>query len=187
MSTYVINLPHRTDRREAFSVPASWPFGTPQFVDGVVAETPEIGCALAHLQVLETALTSPDEWVAVLEDDVCWAEGAEGWLADWPVPNDADVVLLGGEPHWTPTPVGYRIARVGDTARTHAYVLRPHVIPSFLAAGDELHKHRWHFDSAWAPVLNRLKTYMAWPQIAGQSAGLSDMTGLVEPARLWEA
>ena len=109
---YVINLPRRKERWEAFcqKIPADWPFRYPErytAVDGGLATPPDWwkdgggawGCYKAHLRILEDALSNEINSVLILEDDaVCVERFAEKVQAFWKhLPEDWEMVYLGGQ------------------------------------------------------------------------------------------
>lgn len=71
------------------------PHVTPLFAEFGAKST--IGCALSHLKVWKTFLSTSDEWAIVMEDDVILVDDFETHFADLQshVPTDADVVYLG--------------------------------------------------------------------------------------------
>jgi len=109
---YVINLPRRQERMDAFlqKIPADWPFRTPEryiAIDGGLATPPDWwkdgggawGCYKAHLRILEDCLSNEIQSVLILEDDAVCVEGfAEKVQAFWQhLPEDWEMVYLGGQ------------------------------------------------------------------------------------------
>jgi len=109
---YVINLPRRTERWEAFSerLPADWPFRIPEryaAIDGGLATPPDWwkegggawGCYKAHLRILEDCLSNEINSVLILEDDAVCVEGFAEKVQDfWKhLPEDWEMVYLGGQ------------------------------------------------------------------------------------------
>ena len=109
---YVINLPRRAERWEAFvqRLPADWPFRQPEryaAIDGGLATPPDWwkegngawGCYKAHLRILEDCLSNEINSVLILEDDAVCVEGfAEKVRHFWDhLPEDWEMVYLGGQ------------------------------------------------------------------------------------------
>jgi GR25 family glycosyltransferase involved in LPS biosynthesis len=117
---YVINLPRRKERLDAFfqRIPSGFPFRQPEryaAVDGGLASPPDWwkggngawGCYKAHLRILEDSLNNEINSVLILEDDAVCIEGfAEKVQTFWHyLPNDWEMV------YWRTTYSGkYRLA-----------------------------------------------------------------------------
>ena len=109
---YVINLPRRAERWEAFikKIPADWPFRHPEqyaAIDGGLASPPDWwnggggawGCYKAHLRILEDCLSHEINSVLILEDDAVFVEGfSEKVQKFWKhLPEDWEMIYLGGQ------------------------------------------------------------------------------------------
>ena len=109
---YVINLPRRKERLEAFfqKIPADWPFRYPErysAIDGGLATPPDWwkdgggawGCYKAHLRILEDCLSNEIESVLILEDDAVCIDGFTEKVQEfWKhLPDDWEMVYLGGQ------------------------------------------------------------------------------------------
>ena len=109
---YVINLPRRKERLEAFfqKIPADWPFRFPEqysAVDGGLASHPDWwnggggawGCYKAHLRILEDCLSNEIHSVLILEDDAICIEGFTEKVQEFwrHLPEDWEMIYLGGQ------------------------------------------------------------------------------------------
>ena len=78
---YVINLPHRVDRRESvIKTLNDLEITGYEFVDGTVIEDPEykkLGCTASYLEIFKNVLSSDLENIIVIEDDVKLMNGVD--------------------------------------------------------------------------------------------------------------
>jgi len=109
---YVINLPRRDKRWEAFckGIPKDFPFRMPEryaAVDGGLATPPDWwnggngawGCYKAHLRILEDCLSNEINSVLIFEDDAVFVEGFTEKVREFwnHLPEDWEMVYLGGQ------------------------------------------------------------------------------------------
>jgi GR25 family glycosyltransferase involved in LPS biosynthesis len=132
------------------------------------------GCKASHVTLWQQAV-SAGRTLAVMEDDVCLlprlTERLEGLLAE--IPDDWDVLFLGGHPVGQPRWTGTTCARVPAVMWTHAYLARPEALAYSLDAIAELDAP---LDYAWAGRMAPLRVYRAWPWLVGQEDGWSDVS-----------
>ncbi len=78
---YVINLPHRVDRRESvIKTLNDLEITGYEFVDGTIIENPEykkLGCTASYLEIFKNVLSSDLENIIVIEDDVKLMNGVD--------------------------------------------------------------------------------------------------------------
>ncbi len=102
---YVINLPHRVDRRESIiKTLDELEITGYEFIDGIIIENPEyrkLGCTASYLEIFKNFLNSDLENIIVIEDDVKLMNGVtkthlDSIFNDWyNTTNNYDVVALG--------------------------------------------------------------------------------------------
>jgi len=198
---YVINLPRRTERWEAFSqkLPADWPFRLPEryaAIDGGLASPPDWwkdgggawGCYKAHLRILEDCLSNEINSVLILEDDAVCVEGfTEKVQAFWQhLPDDWEMVYLGGqhiqENLGLPRKINEWVYHPYNINRCHCYGLRGRRMLEMA------YKHLnnffdWkvphHVDHYLGELHKRIKTGLYVPKewLVAQSEGKSDICG----------
>lgn len=191
----IISLPERTDRREALQarLPVPWPFPDPVFVDGVRAPRPPwflssdgaYGCQQSHLRVLASAWRRGVPTTLVLEDDALFERGfTERWEKFEPtVPENAAMVMLGGQHVEQPKFLGENLVRCRNTRRTHAYLITLKAIPLLMRTWAT---SRRHIDHALAGFQQDAYVYAPRRFLIGQAAGHSDISGQDNPQdRFW--
>lgn len=114
MKTYIVNLPHRTDRLEkvlSYNLPSPETVEAVYYsklsedkksfwLDKIVTEENFIdsdgamGCFASHYTIWNYVSKNDDEYALVVEDDVNFKGGIEGVLKE--LPEDFDIVFLGG-------------------------------------------------------------------------------------------
>lgn len=172
---WVINLPHRTDRLEAFH--QRW--GPVQVMYGYTAKPPQYGCLQAH----RTLWTVLERDALVLEDD---AMPVRELRIPTP-PSDWDLLYLGGQHVRPPQRISEDLVRCVATQRTHAYVIRHASISRLLPVVSGLSPST-HISHALAGAMldGAISAYAVTPWQVGQDAGYSDIAGGVLPAKTWD-
>lgn len=190
----IISLAHRQDRRQAFRLPADWPWPQPTWfraIDGRGLPLPAAwgkdgpgayGCALSHIAVLEQAMTDQVHSLLVLEDDAvfCSDFGDRVHELGQQVPDDWAMLMLGGQ-HLYGVP-NRPVVRCKDTQRTHAYAVRG---PAIELLAKAFRAHEGHVDGALPAFQSQVPTYAPCPFLVGQAAGGSDVDGLISAERFW--
>ena len=206
---YVINLPRRKERWEAFcqKVPADWPFRKPEryiAIDGGLASPPDWwkdgggawGCYKAHLRILEDCLSNEINSVLILEDDaVCVDSFAEKVKSFWKhLPEDWEMVYLGGqhiqENIGLPRKINDWVYHPFNVNRCHCYGLRGRRML------ERAYKHLnnfvdWkvphHVDHYLGELHKQMKTGLYVPKewLVAQSEGKSDICGADLELRLF--
>lgn len=196
---YLLNLARRPDRLTEATrqlTAAGIQFERFEGVDGAALPLPATetkgagayGCRLSHVGMMQDAIVNKLDCVAVFEDDVVLADPAtfqlrlNELLAQ--LPDDWDMLYLGGQHRKTPTPVRDGIVRCTDCHRTHSYIVRGHAIRRLYQIWSSETGHVDH-------ILNRtgafreLKAYACDPWLTGQGESKSDINGRVNKERWW--
>lgn len=185
--TRIITLPERGDRLARFENRrqiSDWPFPIPDISSGVREQAPPWwqasdgawGCRQAHLGLLHQQWARGIGATLILEDDAIWTPAlAERWhIMAASVPEDWDMVMLGGEHIATPTMVASHVVRCHNTRRTHAYLIRLKAIPLLIRTWQQA---RRHIDHSSRDFQQQARVYATDPFLIGQDAGLSDISG----------
>jgi len=206
---YVINLPRRAERWEAFvkNLPADWPFRAPErfaAIDGGLASPPDWwkdgggawGCYKAHLRILEDCLSNEIPSVLILEDDAVCVDGfAEKVQTFWQhLPEDWEMVYLGGqhiqENQGLPHRVNEWVYQPFNINRCHCYGFRGRRMLE--RAYKHLHNFAdWkvphHVDHYLGELHKQLTTGLYVPKewLVAQSEGKSDICGADLELRLF--
>lgn len=146
---------------------------------GTQGVTPWDGCLAGHRQIWQQL----DGDTLVLEDDAILVPGWQQVLAGLTVPEDWDLLYLGGQHFARPEQIAPGLLRCTKTTRTHAYVVRAQSVPRLLAATDR--PDHVSNSLAAAQQSGMLVAYAVYPWLAGQAAGFSTITGRQEPERWW--
>lgn len=175
MKIVVLTLPDRPERLDAY-LRRNGCLGTVHY--GMRGQTAWDGCLAGHHAIWQQAT----EDTLVLEDDVLLVDD---WQQRIPTPPaDWDLLYLGGQHVRRPMPVAPGLVRCVATFRTHAYLLRHTSVPRLLqhTSGAD------HLDAQLVQAQRRrqFKAYAVTPWLAGQAAGLSAISGRVEPERWWQ-
>lgn len=200
----LISLPERMDRRAALEKnlrEINWTWPWPEWFqavdarrlplpDGWTAGAGAWGCMESHRRVLELAIVDGVERLLVLEDDVQFApnfmERANSVLAAIPV--DWDAVFFGGqyvargihgfgaEPH------AAGVVKAWGVERTHCYAVSGRFMRALFSKWSGSHGH---CDHVFGPAQHGWKVFAASPFIAGQSGGVSDITGGEKRPEYW--
>jgi len=195
--TYLINLKRRPDRlkaalgelRRAGIAPVVF-----EAIDGTALPLPQgwnagagaYGCLESHKRILEQAIVDGLDIVAVFEDDVTCTDNYQDKLASVfrQLPQDWDMLYVGGQHRKTPTPVREGIVRCTDCHRTHGYIVRGHAIKRLYQIWSSNQGHADHI--LGRGYFHELKAYAADPWLCGQGASMSDINGRESGERWWD-
>lgn len=152
-------------------------------IDGEVTIVPErlshlrpasYACALSHLAAVKRAQEIGSPTVLIFEDDCLFDPE---FVDTFPifmsqVPDDWDMLFLGGYHFEPPLPVSRNIVRAVMTLTTHAYVLRQSIYSAFI----ELNENPpGSVDRNNTILQQKFNCYCCEPNIVGQLAGYSDL------------
>lgn len=195
---YYINLDRRPDRngfiQQEFNRMGCNPYKIHRIAGHDFRHAPQLGCALSHIQALETFMDHPDPIAIICEDDFTTQEHIttfEKILHDlsrldpqWSVLQLSSVHYSCGEP------LHDNIYRVQKADTTTGYVVNkksaPVLIHVFKWAAKNLYQHQgrtlvgnpFAIDIAWQKVQPRMNWYILDPCIAQQNPALgSDIDG----------
>lgn len=198
----IISLKRRPDRRRRLEklVKQNWPFKDPIFFDALdggsgLIPTPHTfvsgggayGCKLSWCRVLEDAMTDNINSLLVLEDDAVWRPTFEedSTLFFEHLPEDWQVVFLGGQNMSSPQKVSPGVGRTKNTQRTHAIGFRSGGIRfayGVMAASDR------HIDHRFGPAAGRHgRCYQPLNFLIGQDSTQSDISGRKDHSRFWSS
>jgi hypothetical protein len=194
----VLSLARRPDRLRAFTkrLPYDWPYRLPRYVpaiDGTTLSLPAswatagagaYGCALTHTGELRKAHRDGVEALLVLEDDVVFAPYFGTSVVEFvaELPDDAELVMLGGQHFVRPLKVSANVVRCIDTHRTHGYLIKRSAMPLVAEIWESTADH---IDRSARRVQAFVPTYAPEPFLIGQAAGRSDIDGTDHPERFW--
>jgi hypothetical protein len=186
--TVCINLDRRPDRWrrvcERFEQSGIGPVERFAAVDGERVAVPDAweglegvyGCLRSHVEVVAAARADRLESLLVLEDDVEFAEdvGPRFARALAQVPDDWNILYLGGIHRAPPTPIGDSVARISRTLSTFAYAIRARAFDPFLEIGGALPEG---IDLQLIRLQARRPCYCVFPHVAWVEVDHSDIQG----------
>ncbi len=199
----IINLKRRNDRLDrllSHLQDIQWPLPAPVVFEAVDASKVPVppgwhagggawGCMQSHRQVLERAMMDGVNSLLVLEDDVYFVEGFREKLKAFMagVPDDWEQLMLGGQyvdrdGKHSRKVVAPGIERVEVCERTHCYAVRGQFMRDLYA--------KWcassgHCDHVMGPFQRGRRVYAPTEFLAGQAAGVSDISGGTNCDTLW--
>lgn len=204
MKAHVINLPHRTDRRDAMEEQCRRLGIEPIFFEatnGKVAFPDEprklmrghFGCLDSHKRLLESLYDPKGMSIErdgveivhlILEDDAVladdWLEHAYiGSMEKRGLPSNFDILFLGGnitqmENAIEPFNDNFNVAR--NVLCTHAYKIKNHSIPRLL---EVLNSRMWKVDILFTEFQKVANCYITKQCLAWQAVSHSDITDQV--------
>jgi glycosyl transferase, family 25 len=183
-----INLDRRPDRwrrvRARFELHGIGPVERFAAVDGARVAVPDVwrgregvyGCLRSHMEVVAAARADGVGDLLIFEDDVEFAPDLisrfERAMAQ--LPDDWDILYLGGIHAEPPRPVGDSLARVSSTRSTFAYAMRARAFEAF----QEIDASRpVPVDDQIAWQQRRLACYCIFPHAAWVEPDHSDIQG----------
>lgn len=133
----------------------------------------EHGLILTHINILKEAIDKGYSNILIFEDDVEFINDFEN-IDDYisKVPEDWDIIYLGGNHIRGPRKVNDRISRVTKTYTTHAMLINS---KSFQRLINELSKFNAQLDVIYTNL--NLRLYTCMPSIATQRVSFSDIQG----------
>lgn len=185
MKTYIINLPHRTDRIQEMRL---WNTLTGPNESEIFSATDgsqfkfeknrrmrgHLGCWDSHRRLMEKIKDEGNGMTLVLEDDCDfvkeYVEQFETYFNE--LPEDWDLLYLGGVNQDTPESYSENLDYAKNVLQTHAYIIRDKFVPVML---ETLTNHRWKVDIVFSEAIKRGKCFICNPVIAVQRASQSDI------------
>ena len=183
--TYCINLARRHDRRahaeEQFSRVGLDGVRFFQAFDAARLDLAhatrnrgEVGCYLSHLALLKQARARGLRSLALVEDDVVFGAGFRPGYQRFidHLPDDWDVLYLGGWHVDPPVPVNACVTRLVKTYGTTLVIYRAGALDALLERADDL---RDQIDVYYQQAMGALRFYCPRRSIVWQAEGWSDI------------
>ena len=93
---YLISLPKDVQRRSILNIKPDYTYAVDgsKIINTTKLTSGELGCYLSHVHMLKKALTSPNRYVLVLEDDIgeIPIDSLDSWIQG--APSDFDLLFL---------------------------------------------------------------------------------------------
>lgn len=145
-------------------------------------ESPGVyGCALSHRLVLRDARLRGVESVICLEDDVVMHPEFVPLVEALGIPDDWGILYFGCTHLERPVIISPGVVRVARCFASHAFAVRrawlPRVIAAFAGAAGAPRGAVRPCDVALTKLAGEVPTYAAFPNLAWQSDGFSDLQG----------
>ncbi len=142
----------------------------------------DYACTCSHLTAVKKALELGSPAVLILEDDCLFDPH---FVKKFPlfmdqVPDDWDMLFLGGYHFEPPLPVSRNIVKAMMTLTTHAYAVRQSIYHEFI----ELNENPPAIVDRNNTILQKkFNCYCCEPNLVGQLAGYSDLMGKEMPEK----
>lgn len=158
------------------------------------------GCLRTHLAIWEQFLESSYDMQFVFENDVVFREDFDEkfYLARKELPSDWDILYIGGQVLGDdsvltrPKKIKKYLYRVYNINRTHAYVINrtPNILKVYelIRSSHDRRTENFigeHIDTLLGACLKDINAFIILPQLAGQKAGVSSITGKQVSERWW--
>jgi hypothetical protein len=202
-----INLKRRPDRWVSLQDDlrrGGWCFAPPQRFEAICGDVTghpawfragngAWGCLISHARVFEEAMHDESEAVCILEDDAVLAGNFRVLAPQFieAVPEDWDIIYLGGQHLKDPEPVNGLVYRGLNINRTHAHIYRKgaiaRVYQHIMHAPDYVAHGAWHIDHQLGLLHERreLNVYTPVKWLVGQRTGSSDVSGRWNKTYFW--
>ena len=134
------------------------------------------GCLLSHYFLIERSMLMGLKAVFIMEDDVELHPDFNSLMSECleQLPDDWEMLMLGGS-HWAkPVAVNERISRVSHTLTSHAYILRAELFEELMK---QLISFTQPVDGIFTEIQKRHAVYVTNPPLAWQRGGWSDIEG----------
>lgn len=191
MKAHIINLPHRTDRREAMIEQCQRLGIEPVFFEATNGKEAfpdeprdlmkgHFGCLDSHKRLL-SSIHGTAEAHFILEDDAVLHNEILGvhLAAAMSMPEDLDLLFFGGNTFQIENAVSdydYYFNRAHNVLCTHAYIIRDSSIPKLL---EILNSRMWKVDILFTEFQKVANCYITKECLAWQAVSHSDITGNV--------
>ena len=135
-----INLDHRLDRKaQVEKVLKSLGMGFVQRTSGVLDRDGALGCAKAHVKVLQAGIKSGREFIVILEDDVKLASSPNeihAAISTFLTNPYLDVICLGNRTKGFQIPISSDLKIAFDIQTTSFYIAKRRALPALLASAE---------------------------------------------------
>jgi len=183
MQTYVINLDRRPDRMiEVESARIPFPYERFPATDGSIFLENEpnkymrghLGCHDSHLRLLKKIRQDGHDFALVLEDDVQFVKHPNLDLIFEELPDDWDLLYLGGRSLDKLEPYSPMLERIkGTMLQTHAYVINRKFLDTLI---DTLENRKYKVDIVFSDAIPKGNCFITKPRVAFQRNNYSDIT-----------
>jgi glycosyl transferase family 25 len=184
---YCINLDRREDRwKESVREFEKHSMAVTRFraIDGNIhgiekengASDGDIGCTLSHLELVRELKANNIHYALVLEDDVTFIDNFNSFFSQFifEVPEDWDMIYLGGNHVGDLTPVSDHVFKTTKTFTTHAYLIKNTVYDEVIRLHGQGKKQ---VDVYYAEIHEKYNCYVIRPHLAWQRESYSDIQG----------
>lgn len=134
------------------------------------------GCALSHYFLIERAKMLGFKTVMIFEDDIelkpRFISELEKCIVE--LPEDWDMLYLGGSHREKPTKVTDSIYKVSKTLTTHAYIMRSTMFDRTISLLKNIEQP---VDGIYADLQKEFNVYLTNPPLAWQREDFSDIEG----------
>ena len=194
---YVINLKSRTDRWNTFTGCKEYPYlvreWNLEYFQAVDYAPKELrpkkrgvwGCYQSHLIILQMFAMNDWDTLAVFEDDVYFVDYFAEKYQQLEVPDDWDMLYLGGQCIAPMVPVSNKIVNCDNINRTHAYIVNRKILDVLLPFIESRVFMNADIDAIYGELHKNINAYICRPLLAGQRAGWSDVSLRNQHLRFW--
>jgi hypothetical protein len=184
---FYLNLDRRTDRREATEQEfakvglsairvAAHPKETFQFSKSLFDRASRASVAQGFLDMLNYAVASGEEWAELFEDDIVFCPNFHEEMAKLQLPDDWDILYLGGWHVRRPTPVNSTIVRCREILGNHAMIIHQRVYPAVRRSILKPLRSTMAKDHRIATLSNAFNLYATSKNLVTQRPGFSDLS-----------
>lgn len=181
---YCVNLDTRTDKWNVCQAEfAKHELTVERWSGAVGSELPrhptlmpgEVGCLKSHEMILRDMIDKGYKRVLVLEDDVEFVPNVQSRFSDVIslIPNEWDMLYLGGSHLNKPTPINHAIAKISRTYTTSSYGITAELAKEIISKFNNTQPHQ--VDVLYSHLHTTKKCYSFVPSLAWQRAGHSDI------------
>lgn len=182
---YCINLERRPDRWElakiefekhGLAVERFAAVDANEFKKEYTTKPGACACAFSHLLIIQKAKLLGLNSVLIFEDDAELHPGFVPLFEDCikDLPEDWDMLYLGGSHQEKPQPVTNKIYRVSKTLTTHAYIIRKSMFDKIIELLTNLEQP---IDGIYGDLQKVFNCYVTNPPLAWQRENFSDIEG----------
>jgi len=174
LTTYIINLKHRTDRYNHIMTEISkLDVLEYKVIDAIKHDIPWKGCLFSHIKCIQQAKDNNLPYVLILEDDCKFTDNANMYLInvlaelqnlDW------DMFFLGANLQNSTNTISNHILKITGAYAAHAYIVHERLYDTILNFTDEK-----EIDVYYNDLMIHRSVYMCNPMIAYQLPSYSDL------------